>query len=197
MDTIKTETFTLTLTYEMSVNIDTGEILGTKLIKRAVSNSDLKPTKEVKELKDDGDPKLYLEDNKYRLSNSAVLLMGLNEDSKLIIKYENRGSESIPIIGTNVAFKVSSGNKLTKSNTVSCRGNNNDALKRHGTEFKVVKHPTKEGLFVLESLDKPNLEKGDENISSPEDCPFDLSIDDLIDKKDENITEIDSTFFKL
>lgn len=194
MDTIKKETFTVTLTYEMSVNIDTGEILETKLIKRAVNNSDLK---QPKELSNDGDPKLILEDNKFRLSNSAVNLMGLNEDSKIIIKYEDNGTGSIPVIGTNIAFKVSSGNKLTKSNTVSCRGNNNDTLRKYGTEFKIVKHPTKQDLFILQSLNKPNEVQSDESIKAPEDCPFDLSIDELIDNKDESTTEIDSTFFKL
>ena len=41
-DTIKKETFTIVLTYEMSVNIDTGEILETRLIDRNIGKSDLK-----------------------------------------------------------------------------------------------------------------------------------------------------------
>lgn len=204
MDTIKKETFTLSLTYEMSVNIDTGEILETRLINRSISNSDLKVVRTPKkQVQDDGEePKLILEENKYRLTSAAVTLMGLDENSKLVIKYEDSKSGSIPVIGTNTAFGISSGNKLTKSNTVACRGSNREELAKHGTEFTLVPHPNKEGLFILHSGDKPidqvivddNIKvEGDEG----EDIPFDLDLNELVDDQDANITEVDSNFFKL
>lgn len=202
MDTIKKETFTISLTYEMSVNIDTGEILETKLIDRSVSKSDLKTPKK-KTVQDDGEePKLILEENKYRLTNAAVSLMKLNEDSKLVIKYEDSKSGSIPIIGTNTAFGISSGNKLTKSNTVACRGGNREELAKHGTEFTLVPHPNKDGLFILHSGEKPidQLIK-DDNVKvegdEGENIPFDLDLSELVDDQDANITEVDSNFFKL
>lgn len=113
-DTIKKEVFAITLTYEMVVNTDTGEILETRLIDRSVNNSDIKPAKSPRKVvQDNGDrePKLVLEENKYRLNNAAVTLMGLDENSKLVIKYEESKSGSVPVIGTNTAFGISSGNK--------------------------------------------------------------------------------------
>lgn len=204
-DTIQKETFTVSLTYEMSVNIDTGEILETKLIDRSIGKSDLKVVKTPKKktVQDEGEePKLILEENKYRLTGAAISLMGLDEDSKLVIKYEDTKSGSVPIIGTNVAFGISSGNKLTKSNTVACRGNNREELAKHGTEFTLVPHPSKENLFILHSgerqidqiIEDDNVKvEGDEG----KDLPFNLDLGELVDEQDANITEVDANFFKL
>ena len=185
------ETFTITFTYEMSVDTDTGEILETKLINKTLG----KPStpKKVSKKVDDGEPKLILEENKFRLTDSAVSLMNLEPDSKIVIKYQENGGNTVPVIGTNIAFgAISSGNRLTKSNTVACRGNNHDALAKYGTEFTLVAHPDKEGLFILDSGVTPEVVE-DENVKSDD---VDFSLDDLIDEKDANITEIDSNFFK-
>lgn len=204
-DTIQKETFTVSLTYEMSVNIDTGEILETKLIDRSIGKSDLKVVKTPKKktVQDEGEePKLILEENKYRLTGAAISLMGLDEDSKLVIKYEDTKSGSVPIIGTNVAFGISSGNKLTKSNTVACRGNNREELAKHGTEFTLVPHPSKENLFILHSGEKQIdqiIEDDNVKVEGDEgkDLPFDLDLGELVDEQDANITEVDANFFKL
>ena len=205
-DTIKKETFTVKLTYEMSVNTDTGEILETRLIDRSIDNSDLKavkPSAKKKVVQDeDKEPKLILEDNKYRLNNAAVELMGLDTDSKLNIRYEQGKGGDVPVIGTSIAFGISSGNKLTKSNTVACRGHNREELAKYGEEFVLVPHPSKPGLFILTSESvKPEQLIGDDNVSveggEDEDLPFDLDVKELVDDEDANITEIDSNFFKL
>ena len=194
-DTIKKETFTVKLTYEMSVNTDTGEILETRLT--------VKPSAKKKVVQDeDKEPKLILEDNKYRLNNAAVELMGLDTDSKLNIRYEQGKGGDVPVIGTSVAFGISSGNKLTKSNTVACRGHNREELVKYGEEFILVPHPSKPGLFILTSESvKPEQLIGDDNVSveggEDEDLPFDLDVKELVDDEDANITEIDSNFFKL
>lgn len=204
-DTITKETFTVCLTYEMSVNVDTGEILETRLVGRSIGKPEVKVTKTPKKktVQDDGEePKLILEENKYRLTRTAISLMGLNEDSKLVIKYESGKSGSIPVIGTNTAFGVSSGNKLTKSNTVACRGGNRDELAKHGSEFTLIPHPDKNGLFILHSGEE-QIEKGvgDDNIKvegeEGENIPFDLNLDELVDSEDMNITQVDSNFFTL
>ena len=195
-DTIKKETFTVKLTYEMSVNTDTGEILETRLIDRSVDNSDLKAVKPStkKKVVEDKEPKLILEDNKYRLNNAAVELMGLSSDSKLSIKYIQGNSGDVPVICID-----DHGNKITKSNTVACRGNKNTELAKYGEEFTLVPHPSKPGLFILTSESvKPEQLIGDDNVNIEEgDIPFDLDVKDLVDNEDANITEIDSNFFKL
>ena len=195
-DTIKKETFTVKLTYEMSVNTDTGEILETRLIDRSIDNSDLKAVKPSakKKVVEDKEPKLILEDNKYRLNNAAVELMGLSSDSKLSIKYIQGNSGDVPVICID-----DHGNKITKSNTVACRGNKNTELAKYGEEFTLVPHPSKPGLFILTSESvKPEQLIGDDNVNIEEgDIPFDLDVKDLVDNEDANITEIDSNFFKL
>ena len=193
-DTIKKETFTVKLTYEMSVNTDTGEILETRLVDRSIDNSDLKAVKPSakKKVVEDKEPKLYLEENKYRLNNAAIELMGLSPDSKLSIKYVQGNSGDIPVICID-----NHGNKITKSNTVACRGNKNTELAKYGEEFTLVPHPSKPGLFILTSGSvKPEQLIGDDNVNI-EDSPFDLSLKDLVEDEDTNITEIDSNFFKL
>lgn len=200
-DTIKKETFTVKLTYEMSVNTDTGEILETRLIDRSIDNSDLKavkPSAKKKVVQDeDKEPKLILEDNKYRLNNAAVELMGLDPDSKLNIRYEQGKEGDVPVIGIDER-----GNKLTKAHTVACRGRNREELVKYGEEFILVPHPSKPGLFILTSESvKPEQLIGDENVKVDEeevnDIPFSLDMEELVDNEDANITEIDSNFFKL
>lgn len=202
-DTIKEEVFVVKLTYKMSVNIDTGEILNTELVSRDIDNSDLKKSKSSETPVPDNDkPTLTLEENKYRLNKAAITLMGLDETSKLVIKYEDTKVGSIPVIGTNTAFGVSSGNKLTKSNTVACRGNNHDELAKYGSQFTIIPHASKSGIFILDSGNnkvKQIIEDDNVKIEGNEgdDIPFDIDINELVSNEDENITEVDSDFFKL
>lgn len=197
-DKIAKETFTLTLTYEMSVNTDTGEILETRLIDRSVGKSDIKAVKTTskKVVRDESsEPKLILDSTKCYLNPAAVSLMGVGSDDRIDIKYEN----GVPVIGTDEAFGTKGGNKLTKSNTVACRGSKNEELAKHGNSFTITPHPSKQGLFILSS-GEVNIEKltGDDNVNIEEgDEVFDLNLDELVDDKDANITEIDSNFFKL
>lgn len=192
-DIIRKETFTIKLTYEMSVNIDTGEILETKLINRSVDNSNFKQIKSSKQINVSDKPTLSLEDNKYILSPAAVELMRLSEDSRLDIRYEQNKDGDIPIIYEVLNGK--GGNKITKSNTVSYRGDKNKELAKRGKEFNIVSHPQKQNVFMLISDSKPIQLVEDNNIKiegdESEDIPFDLDLEDLVDN-----TEIDSSFFK-
>ena len=196
-DTIKKETFIVKLTYEMSVNTDTGEILETRLIDRSIDNSDLKPKKPSKkrEVIEDTDPKLYLEETKYRLNSAAAELMHLTSDSKISIKYIQGTNGDMPVIGID-----EHGNKITKSLTVACRGTKNAELAKYGSEFTLVPHPSNLGLFILTSNTvKTEQLIGDENVNIKEDEDLfsDLNIGELVDDEDASITEIDSNFFKL
>lgn len=179
-----------TITYEMSIDSDTGEIVETKI----VNKDTVKPAaKKVVEEDNEPEPRLVLEENKYRLNNAAISLMNLNENSKLVIKYESVKNNFVPIIGTAEAFGMSSGgNKLTKSNTVACRGSNRDELAKYGERFTITPHSTNANLFVLTST-TPKEEIKEE----VEDLPFDLNInDELVENQDVNINEISADFFK-
>lgn len=199
MPTVK-ETFILSLTYEMSVDTETGEVLETKLIDRSVN----KPVKAMKAAAneavqdDDKEPKLYLEDNKCRLNSKAVSLMGISPGDKLDIKYDDGKNGSVPIIGTDEAFGTKGGNKLTKSNTIACRGSKNEELSKYGKEFVLAVHPSKAGLFVLTSEEVAvDQLVGDDNVNIDTPEGIDLNLEGLIDDKDANVSSIDTNFFKL
>lgn len=203
-DTIIKETFILTLTYEMSVNTDTGEVLETRLIDRNVNKPETKSPKSTskKTVVEDNEPKLYLEDNKFRLNSAALDLMKISSETgvKLDIKYEDNGGRAIPILGTDEVFGTKGGNKLTKTSTVAFRGIKNEELSKYGNEFLLVPHKSKSGLFVLSSGKEVQEEIKDKTISVDEedtDLPFDLDLATIAEDKDADITEIDSNFFNL
>lgn len=196
MPTIK-ETFILSLTYEMSVDTETGEVLETKLIDRSV-NKPVKATANEAVQDDDKEPKLYLEDNKCRLNSKAVSLMGISPGDKLDIKYDDGKNGSVPIIGTDEAFGTKGGNKLTKSNTIACRGSKNEELSKYGKEFVLAVHPSKAGLFVLTSEEVAvDQLVGDDNVNIDTPEGIDLNLEGLVDDKDANVSSIDTNFFKL
>ncbi len=190
MSKLKFEFTIDTNTGEFSVvNTDTGEVKTVSIPKKV--------TKKIKK-EESSSPQLILEDNKYCLNSAAIKLMGVTPDDKLDIKYEKRGRTMIPVIGSDETFGTKGGNKLTKSNTVACRGSKNEELSKYGHVFEITPHDSKEGLFILTGDSAPvEISSGNENISideSDEDLPLDLS---LVDDKDANVEEIDSSYFQL
>lgn len=181
-----------TITYESSIDTDTGEILETKIVSKADSKA---VTKKAKVTDTETEPKLYLEDNKYKLNSAAAGLIGVSPDDKLDIKYEETNGKVLPVIGSDDAFGTHGGNRLTKSLTVAFRGNKNTELSKFGSEFAVAKHPNKDGLFILVSGNDPvEVPNGNENIQIEEE---DLSLEGLVDDVDAQVGEIDANFFQL
>lgn len=203
------EEFTITLKYQVKVDTETGEMT-TKCISRKVDKSNFevvedKPKRKASKSKkeESSEPTLTLQENKYCLNQAAADLMGIEPDCKLDIKYEKRGKETIPVIGTDAAFGTKQGNKLTKSLTVACRGSKNEELSKYGTEFILVPHETKDGIFVLRNEDTKLEQALDDTIEKPDgpeeeiDLPIDIDLQDLIDDKDATITEVSSSMFQL
>ena len=174
-----------TITYERSVDTDTGEIIETKVIDKGTS----KP-KKVKE-DNEKEPKLYLEENKCRFNLAAMSFMRLNAGDKIDIKYdENNGI--VPVIGTDEAFGTKAGNKITQTNTFAFRGNKNEELSKFGNEFVIVAHPNKSGLFVLTSDKMPIETPKDENVNTDD---IEIDLDGLLDDEDNN--SVNSNLFQL
>lgn len=93
-----------------------------------------------------------LESNKLVFNNKATQELGLTSEHRVIIKYEKIDGNLFPVIGSDETYgEEGNGNKFTKSQTVSCRGNANKILKEYGEEFKL--DPFKDGLFKLVSSD--------------------------------------------
>lgn len=121
-----------------------------------------------KKPKDDGDPvaKVMLLDGKVQLNNSAINLTGFEPDMKIDIKFEKKGKKQIPVM-----MQADSGNRLTKSYTISCRGSKHDNLLEHGDVFELEPYPEKDGYFYLKgnkAIEDDIIEVPQE-ISEPED----------------------------
>lgn len=181
-----TENFTITLKYQVSIDAETGEMT-TKCLSRTIDKAiSVVESKKPKKLKSEStSPILTLEENKCILTQTAVDLMNIKVDDKIDIKYEKIDKKIVPIIGTDEAFQSKGGNRLTKSNTIACRGSKNTELAKYGSEFNIIPHPSKENLFIL----KPTNEIEEQEVED-----IDIDLQDLIDN---DVKEIDSNFFKL
>lgn len=201
------EEFTVTLKYQTQVDTETGEIT-TKCVKKSidklVNGIDAKPARKTSKSKkgESSEPTLTLEENKYCLNQAAADLMGVEPDCKLDIKYEKRGKETVPVIGTDEMFGTRQGNKLTKSLTVACRGSKNQELSKYGTEFILVPHETKDGIFVLQNENAKLEQALDDTIEKLDrleediELPMDIDLQDIIDDKDAAITEVSPSMFQ-
>lgn len=173
------------LVFEL-VDTETGELitkeseLGEFKNKKASSTST-----RTKKSKDDGDPiaKLTLLDNKIQLNNAAVEMTGFEPEMKIDVKFEKRGRSVTPVICQD----DKSGNRLTKTYTVSFRGSRHDNLAEYGTIFELIPYENKEGYFKLKG-DAPIKEDDiidiPEEINDPEDISEDLDIDSSSDDFD-------------
>ena len=97
----------------------------------------------------DPEPKITLLDNKYILNNSAVKLLEIEPGDRVAIRYMDVSGVNFPAIGKQEAFKISSGNKITKDFTVSCRGTGNEKLSEYGSIFNLSAMSGRDGLFVM------------------------------------------------
>ena len=110
----------------------------------------------------DTDPvaKITLLEGKWQMNNACVELTGFEPEQKLEIKFEKKGRVTTPVLCED----EKSGNRLTKTYTVSCRGSKHDNLAEYGEVFEVIPYEGKEGYFKL----KGNIEKEDDIIDVPE-----------------------------
>lgn len=117
----------------------------------------------------DNDPvaKVMLLDGKVQLNNSAINLTGFEPDMKIDIKFDKKGKKQIPVM----MREENSGNRLTKSYTISCRGSRHDDLLKYGDVFELEPYPEKDGYFYLKgnkAIEDDIIEVPQE-ISEPED----------------------------
>ena len=172
---------------------ETGEII--KETRELKEDSVKKPratSSSKSKIQENPNPILTLEENKYVLTTGAVELLGVEAGDKIDIKFQKVGKQTIPVIGSDEVFGTKGGNKLTKTNTVSCRGKANDELSAFGTEFTLEEHPNKKGLFILRGENTPKVTPEPE--PEKEDDNEDLSVD-LVDDEEEESVEISEDDF--
>lgn len=187
----------LDILFHYEVNEQTGEI--TYIGKEEISvdtkatRSATKTSTKASAAKVDAnpDPIITLDSNKLILTQGAVDLLQVCADCRIDIKYKKKDKKAVPIIGTDAAFGTKSGNKLTKSNTVSYRGAANEKLSAYGTTFKL--EPTEDkGIYYLVG------DKVQEENSVPDeiiDIENELDIESLdninIDEDDKDLEKFD------
>lgn len=168
------------------VDTETGEII-TKETTLGDFKDKKKSSSKTKKL-DDNDPvaKLNLLDNKIQLNASAVKLTGYTPDMKIDVKFEKKGRSITPVLCPD----DKTGNRLTKTYTVSFRGSRHDNLSEYGTVFELIPYEDKEKWFKLKGdapikeddiIDLPEELNGPEQIdldtSSVDDVNFNLDFD--------------------
>lgn len=92
-------------------------------------------------------PEIRLEDNKYHINNAAMALLGVVAGDRVDIRYQVIDNVETPVIGNQSVWGDKNGNKITKSQTVSFRGSNNEQLARYGNVFGLQEIGS--GLFKL------------------------------------------------
>lgn len=102
-------------------------------------------------------PDVVLDDKKLILSTEALNTLSITSGARISIKYIMRDGNMVPVIGTSQMFGDDEGNLLTKSQTVSFRGEQNKLLQLYGKKFKIEKFLS---YFCL-----VNFETGNSNIS--------------------------------
>jgi hypothetical protein len=173
----------------IAVNPETGE---TFELSKISAPKEKKATK-----KSDGStiPTITLESNKYSFNSAAVELMKLEAGSRICIKMEKNGTKLVPVIGKDEAFECpGSGNKVTKSFTVACRGHQNEELAKYGDTFIIKAHSSKDGIFILEGNKQlvEVVDVQDENVEiTDEDITNDLDL--LGVSEDKDLTAFDFT----
>ena len=124
----------------------------------------------------DEDPiaKIILLDNKLQLNKAAVEMTGYEPEMKIDVKFEKKGRKVTPVLCPD----DKTGNRLTKTYTISFRGSRHDNLIEYGTVFELTPYEEKEGFFKLQG-DAPEKEDDivdiPEEISNPDEDDLDVN----------------------
>ena len=166
------------------VDTETGEIMTKEAtlgdFKEVTKKSTTSTTRSKKPKDEDPIAKITLLEGKWQMNASCVNLTGFEPEMKLDIKFEKKGRVTTPVLCQD----DKSGNRLTKTYTVSCRGSRHDNLAEYGDVFVVEPYEGKEGYFKL----KGNIEKEDDIVDVPEEIAnpeeFDTDEEEAIDMDD-------------
>lgn len=142
---------------EFDFDPETGDY--TPISREIIEEGAATPKKAKSVMKDDGstEPIVILEENKLVLNSKAVEVLGAEWEDRISVIYQKHEDKLVPVIGKDEVFGCKSGNKLTKSRTVSCRGKANTKLAEHGTEFKLI--PLNNDTFIMDGgVDIPYVE---------------------------------------
>lgn len=181
----------LTLDY----NPDTGEVSivsqKQQKAKKSSKSTSTKVETELSKAMNLPEAVLFLDSGKYYLNDAAFQLMGLDpedleEEIRFDIKYKKKDGVAFPILGMPKHFGTVSGNKLTKSKSVACRGNAELTLREYGTTFKLVPLEDNNNLYELVDINKKE-----------EDIKEHVKIPTFSSDESDNIIDVDPFDFEL
>lgn len=149
-----------------------------------------KSTKKISEIKEeDKDAIISISSNKLSFNKKCVSEMNLQYEDRIVIKWEKKGTLMVPIIGKDLSFdEEGTGNKLTKTNTITYKGKANAILADYGSEFTISY--LKDGIWELIPTNKTNA-----SLEEVLETANQVSTDLIIDTDDETI--IDELKFQL
>lgn len=153
-----------------------------------------KTTKKIKEVIEEmaSEPIITLESNKLIFNNKAIADLELAYEDRVVIKWEKEDKHMIPVIGKDIAFEEEgTGNKVTKSNTITYKGKANEILADVGTEFTI--QPIKDGIWKL----VPTTVKAEDNTSLEEVLEEAEKTEPVLLVNTDEDTEIDELQFQL
>jgi SHS2 domain-containing protein len=174
-------------------NTETDEVTNVK----TVGSTEKKVRTTTKKLKDvieemASEAIITLDPNKLIFNNKAVADLELEYEDRVVIEWKKVG-KSKTLVPT-IRKDEEAGNKVTKSNTVVCKGKANTVLSERGTEFTIIPFGDIDGLWQLVSTTGGAIEDAttlEDAIEEAEETEVDLIVD--TDETD----EIDELKFKL
>jgi len=125
-----------------------------KIVRTTILDEEGKrPRQRKKKDTDNSEPILQVDTNKLIISDALLDLIDADAGDRIAINYYTiSNTETFPLIGKSEMFAdKQSGNKLTKSNTVSFKGVQREILLKYGSLFTV--EPFNEGIYKLISLE--------------------------------------------
>lgn len=108
-------------------------------------------------------PTLEVLDNKLKLSKAATELLKVQANDKIAINYWTvDNEETFPVIGKAEVFTdEEGGNRITRSNTISYRGQQRTILLEYGSLFTL--ETFKDGMFKLVKVEQEASDLTNEN----------------------------------
>lgn len=157
-----------------------------ELITREATLGDFKePTKKATTTRtrksktdDEPTPMLHVLEGKIQMNTKAQELCGFEPEQKINILFEKKGRVITPVM----CVDDKNGNRLTKTYTISCRGQKRENLIQYGDTFEVIPYEEKEGYFkLIGNVKQPEDDIVDvpEEITSVDDIDSSIDLDNL------------------
>lgn len=127
---------------------------------------------------DEPTPMLHVLEGKIQMNTKAQELCGFEPEQKIDIKFEKKGRVITPVM----CVDDKNGNRLTKTYTISCRGQKRENLIQYGDTFEVIPYEGKEGYFkLIGNVEQPEDDIVDvpEEITSVDDIDSSIDLDNL------------------